>query len=132
MNKKKIIIILSSVFLVALVEVLLFVFKKDTKKEDNSVVVLDIEDKTGKSYKNEIVVDANNTMEMDITISNKHESEIYNYGLYYTYFDNENHGIVIGQVADLKDIKTEGSISTDKIVIPIKITNISNQTKKIV
>ena len=132
MNKKKIIIILSSVFLVALVVVLLFVFKKDTKKEDNSVVVLDIEDKTGKSYKNEIVVDANNTMEMDITISNKHESEIYNYGLYYTYFDNENHGIVIGQVADLKDIKTEGSISTDKIVIPIKITNISNQTKKIV
>ena len=132
MNKKKIIIILSSVFLVALVGVLLFVFKKDTKKEDNSVVVLDIEDKTGKSYKNEIVVDANNTMEMDITISNKHESEIYNYGLYYTYFDNENHGIVIGQVADLKDIKTEGSISTDKIVIPIKITNISNQTKKIV
>ncbi len=132
MNKKKIIIILSSVFLVALVVVLLFVFKKDTKKEDNSVVVLDIEDKTGKSYKNEIVVDANNTMEMDITISNKHESEIYNYGLYYTYFDNENHGIVIGQVADLKDIKTEGSISTDKIVIPIKITNISNVTKKIV
>ena len=132
MNKKKIIIILSSVFLVALVGVLLFVFKKDTKKEDNSVVVLDIEDKTGKSYKNEIVVDANNTMEMEITISNKHESEIYNYGLYYTYFDNENHGIVIGQVADLKDIKTEGSISTDKIVIPIKITNISNQTKKIV
>ena len=132
MNKKKIIIILSSVFLVALVVVLLFVFKKDTKKEDNSVVVLDIEDKTGKSYKNEIVVDANNTMEMEITISNKHESEIYNYGLYYTYFDNENHGIVIGQVADLKDIKTEGSISTDKIVIPIKITNISNQTKKIV
>ena len=132
MNKKKIIIILSSVFLVALVVVLLFVFKKDTKKEDNSVVVLDIEDKTGKSYKNEIVVDANNTMEMDITISNKHESEIYNYGLYYTYFDNENHGIVIGQVADLKDIKTEGSISTDKIVTPIKITNISNQTKKIV
>ena len=132
MNKKKIIIILSSVFLVALVVVLLFVFKKDTKKEDNSVVVLDIEDKTGKSYKNEIVVDANNTMEMEITISNKHESEIYNYGLYYTYFDNENHGIVIGQVADLKDIKTEGSISTDKIVIPIKITNISNVTKKIV
>ncbi len=132
MNKKKIIIILSSVFLVALVVVLLFVFKKDTKKEDNSVVVLDIEDKTGKSYKNEIVVDANNTMEMDITISNKHESEIYNYGLYYTYFDIENHGIVIGQVADLKDIKTEGSISTDKIVIPIKITNISNVTKKIV
>lgn len=132
MNKKKIIIILSSVVLVSLVVVLLFVFKKDTKKEDNSVVVLDIEDKTGKSYKNEIVVDANNTMEMEITISNKHESEIYNYGLYYTYFDNENHGIVIGQVADLKDIKTEGSISTDKIVIPIKITNISNQTKKIV
>ena len=132
MNKKKVIIILSSVVLVSLVVVLLFVFKKDTKKEDNSVVVLDIEDKTGKSYKNEIVVDANNTMEMEITISNKHESEIYNYGLYYTYFDNENHGIVIGQVADLKDIKTEGSISTDKIVIPIKITNISNQTKKIV
>lgn len=132
MNKKKVIIILSSVVLVSLVVVLLFVFKKDTKKEDNSVVVLDIEDKTGKSYKNEILVDANNTMEMEITISNKHESEIYNYGLYYTYFDNENHGIVIGQVADLKDIKTEGSISTDKIVIPIKITNISNETKKIV
>ena len=86
MNKKKIIIILSSVFLVALVVVLLFVFKKDTKKEDNSVVVLDIEDKTGKSYKNEIVVDANNTMEMEITISNKHESEIYNYGLYLSRF----------------------------------------------
>lgn len=132
MNKKRIIIISSSLILVVLIVVLIFAFKKDAKKEDNNVVMFVIKDKTGKSYKNEIVVDANNTMEMDITISNKHESEIYNYGLYYTYFDNENHGIVIGQVADLKDIKTEGSISTDKIVIPIKITNISNVTKKIV
>lgn len=132
MNKRKIIIISSSVVLVALVVILLFVFINDTKKEDNNVVIFGIKDKTGKSYKNEIVVDANNTMDMEITISNKYENVIYNYGLYYTYFDNENHGIVIGQVADLKDIKTEGSISTDKIVIPIKITNISNVTKKIV
>lgn len=131
MNKRKIIIISSSVVLVALVVILLFVFIKDTKKEDNNVVIFGIKDKTGKSYKNEIVVDANNTMEMEITISNKYENEIYNYGLYYTYLDNESHGIVIGQVTDLENVKTEASISKDSVVLPIKITNVSNEPKSI-
>ena len=131
MNKRKIIIISSSVVLVALVVILLFVFINDTKKEDNNVVIFGIKDKTGKSYKNEIVVDANNTMEMEITISNKRDNDVYNYGLYYTYLSDERHGILIGQVGDNETLKVESSISREDIVLPIRITNISNEVKSI-
>ena len=131
MNKKKIIIILSSLILVVLIVVLIFAFKKDAKKEDNNVVMFVIKDKTGKSYKNEIVVDANNTMEMEITISNKRDNDVYNYGLYYTYLSDEKHGILIGQVGDNETLKVESSISRDDIVLPIRITNISNEVKSI-
>ena len=130
-KKKKIMIILSSLILVVLIVVLIFAFKKDAKKEDNNVVMFVIKDKTGKSYKNEIVVDANNTMEMEITISNKRDNDVYNYGLYYTYLSDERHGILIGQVGDNETLKVESSISKDDIVLPIKITNISNETKSI-
>ena len=131
MNKKKIIIISSSLILVVLIVVLIFAFKKDAKKEDNNVVMFVIKDKTGKSYKNEIVVDANNTMEMEITISNKRDNDVYNYGLYYTYLSDEKHGILIGQVGDNETLKVESSISRDDIVLPIRITNISNEVKSI-
>lgn len=131
MNKKKIMIILSSLILVVLIVVLIFAFKKDAKKEDNNVVMFVIKDKTGKSYKNEIVVDANNTMEMEITISNKRDNDVYNYGLYYTYLSDEKHGILIGQVGDNETLKVESSISRDDIVLPIRITNISNEVKSI-
>ncbi|CCZ57446.1 unknown [Clostridium sp. CAG:762] len=131
MNKKKIIIISSSLILVVLIVVLIFAFKKDAKKEDNNVVMFVIKDKTGKSYKNEIVVDANNTMEMEITISNKRDNDVYNYGLYYTYLSDERHGILIGQVGDNETLKVESSISREDIVLPIRITNISNEVKSI-
>lgn len=131
MNKKKIIIISSSLILVVLIVVLIFAFKKDAKKEDNNVVMFVIKDKTGKSYKNEIVVDANNTMEMEITISNKRDNDVYNYGLYYTYLSDEKHGILIGQVGDNETLKVESSISREDIVLPIRITNISNEVKSI-
>ncbi len=131
MNKKKIIIISSSLILVVLIVVLIFAFKKDAKKDDNNVVMFVIKDKTGKSYKNEIVVDANNTMEMEITISNKRNNDVYNYGLYYTYLSDEKHGILIGQVGDNETLKVESSISRDDIVLPIRITNISNEVKSI-
>lgn len=130
-KKKKIMIILSSLILVVLIVVLIFAFKKDAKKEDNNVVMFVIKDKTGKSYKNEIVVDANNTMEMEITISNKRDNDVYNYGLYYTYLSDEKHGILIGQVGDNETLKVESSISRDDIVLPIRITNISNEVKSI-
>ena len=130
-KKKKIMIILSSLILVVLIVVLIFAFKKDAEKEDNNVVMFVIKDKTGKSYKNEIVVDANNTMEMEITISNKRDNDVYNYGLYYTYLSDEKHGILIGQVGDNETLKVESSISKDDIVLPIKITNISNEVKSI-
>ena len=130
-KKKKIMIILSSLILVVLLVVLIFAFKKDAKKEDNNVVMFVIKDKTGKSYKNEIVVDANNTMEMEITISNKRDNDVYNYGLYYTYLSDEKHGILIGQVGDNETLKVESSISRDDIVLPIRITNISNEVKSI-
>lgn len=131
MNKKRIIIISSSLILVVLIVVLIFAFKKDAKKEDNNVVMFVIKDKTGKSYKNEIVVDANNTMEMEITISNKRDNDVYNYGLYYTYLSDERHGILIGQVGDNETLKVESSISREDIVLPIRITNISNEVKSI-
>lgn len=130
-KKKKIMIILSSLILVVLIVVLIFAFKKDAKKEDNNVVMFVIKDKTGKSYKNEIVVDANNTMEMEITISNKRDNDVYNYGLYYTYLSDEKHGILIGQVGDNETLKVESSISREDIVLPIRITNISNEVKSI-
>ena len=130
-KKKKIMIILSSLILVVLIVVLIFAFKKDAKKEDNNVVMFVIKDKIGKSYKNEIVVDANNTMEMEITISNKRDNDVYNYGLYYTYLSDERHGILIGQVGDNETLKVESSISREDIVLPIRITNISNEVKSI-
>lgn len=130
MKKKKKIIILSGVVLL-LVVVLLVVLKNSNTKEKEDDVVIKVNDKTGKSYNNEIVIDAYDTMELEVTINNNNVNEIYNYSLYYSYLNNENHGLVIGEVTDLGNVKTEGSISKDSIVFPIKISNISNGSKKI-
>lgn len=131
MNKKKKNIILSSVVLL-LVVVLLVIFKNsNTKEEKEDDVVIKVNDKTGKSYNNEIVIDAYDTKELEITVNNNNVNEIYNYSLYYSYLNNENHGLIVGEVTDLENVKTEGSISKDSIVFHMKISNISNSSKKI-
>lgn len=130
-NNKIVIVVIAALLVLVIIGVVFFLRSSSVGKTNNDIVVLEVKDKTGKVYNDGLVVNANSTIEIEATIKNENKSEVYNYGLYYGVIEGENHGIVIGEVSIEGDIKTEGSISEDNIVVPITITNVGNENKKV-
>lgn len=130
-KKGKVIIIISIILIIlSLLTIFILNNKKEINKNINDLTITDL---NGKKYNNIITIDANTTLNLNIEIENSKEPETYNYGLYYKMLDGKKSGITIGE--EKKDetdiITTKGSIESKKITVPLKISNVSNEEKKL-
>lgn len=120
--------------LVPIILVLLIIFILNDKKEiNNTTNQLKITDLKGKKYNDIISIDANTTINLNVEIKNLKRPEAYNYGLYYKVLSDKKTGITIGEekIEETDVVTAQGSIETKNVIVPLKISNVSNEEKKI-